>query len=162
MSGRHAAVRFGQSSPAAAIARRQAVLRPWQEHRAQRTALTAYTAFRERHYEAYLQYASLRIGRRAAAETAVTAALTELAVSWTAILGSAGPAAVAWRILHHHVDRAAGCDPTAVAAGNDMQTLHDDAYFLHERLHLDRDRIAEVLGIHLADLPSLPPRSSGG
>jgi hypothetical protein len=161
VSGPRSAARFGQSSTAVVV-RHQALLRPRQEHRAQRTALTAYTAFRERHYESYLQYAALRIGRRGAAEKVVTAAFTELAVSWTAVLGSAGPAAVAWRILHDHVDRAAGCAPAAIAADQDMQTLHDDACFLHEEMHLSRDRIAEVLGIRLVDLPSLPPRSSGG
>ncbi|MEV7862953.1 hypothetical protein AB0O86_30130 [Streptomyces hirsutus] len=121
--------------------------------------LTAYAAFRERHYEPYLQYAALRIGRRGAAEGVVTAAFTELAVSWTAILGSAGPAALAWRILHDHVDRALGCAPAAVPTGQVMQALHSDACFLHERMHLSRERIAEVLGIRPADLPSLPPRS---
>jgi hypothetical protein len=129
------------------------------EHRAQRTALAAYTAFRERHYEPYLQYAALRIGRRGAAEKAVTAAFTELAVSWTAILGSAGPAAVAWRILHDHVDRALGCGPTAVPTSKVVQTLQSDAFILHEQMHLSRDRIAEVLGIHPGDLPGLPPLS---
>ncbi|WP_074995684.1 hypothetical protein [Streptomyces prasinopilosus] len=162
MSGPRPAARFGQSSSAVVIAQRLAPLRPRREHRAQRTALTAYTAFRERHYEPYLQYAALRIGRRGAAEKVVTAVFTELAVSWTAVLGSAGPAAVAWRILHDHVDRAVGCDPTAVAAVQDMQTLHDDACFLHEEMHLSRDRIAEVLGIRPADLPSLPSHSPEG
>ncbi|MFJ4691748.1 hypothetical protein [Streptomyces sp. NPDC088766] len=143
----------------AAVARRHAPVGP-QEHRAQRTALTAYTAFRERHYAPYLQYASLRIGRRQAAERVVTAAFTELAVSWTAVLGSAGPAAVAWRILHDHVDRATGCGPAIVARGQDMQMLHSDACFLHEQMHLSRDRIAEVLGIRPSDLPRLPSLSS--
>jgi hypothetical protein len=151
--------RSGQSPSAAVTARRQAPVHP-QEHRAPRTALTAFTAFRERHYEPYLQYAALRIGRRGTAEKVVTAAFTELAVSWTAILGSAGPAAVAWRIFHDHVDRALGCGSAAVSVDQDMQTLHSDACFLHEQMHLSRDRIAEVLGIRPAELPSLPPRSS--
>jgi hypothetical protein len=116
-------------------------------------------AFRERHYEPYLQYAALRIGGSAAAEAAVIAAFTELAVSWTAILGGAGPAAVAWRILHDHVDRALGCGPTAVPASQIVQTLQYDARFLHEQMHLSPDRIAEVLGIRPADLPSLSARS---
>jgi hypothetical protein len=103
-----------------------------------------------------LQYAALRIGRRRAAETVVTAAFTELAVSWTVILGSAGcPAAGAWRILHDHVDRAVGSGSAALESGRGMQTLHDDACLLHEQMRLSRDRIAEVLGVHPADLPSL-------
>jgi hypothetical protein len=129
------------------------------QDRAQRTALAAYTAFRERHYEPYLQYAALRIGRNAAAETAVVAAFTELAVSWTAILGGAGPAAVAWRILHDHVDRALGRGPTAVPAGQVVQMLQHDAHFLHEQMRLSPERIAEVLGVRPGDLPTLPSRS---
>jgi hypothetical protein len=140
------------------IARRPLATRPL-EHRAPRIALAAYTAFRERHYEPYLQYAALRIGRRGAAERVVTAAFTELAVCWTAVLGSAGPAAVAWRILHDHVDRALEGDPIAVEAGQAVRALHNDAFFLHEQMHLGRDRIAEVLGIRPGELPSLPPPS---
>ncbi|MFH9828209.1 hypothetical protein [Streptomyces bobili] len=153
MIGSRPADRSGQSPSAAAVARRQVPVLAL-EQRAQRTALTAYTAFRERHYDPYLQYAALRIGRRHAAERVVMAAFTELAVSWTAILGGAGPAAVAWRILHDHVDRATG-GPATVATGQDMQMLHSDACFLHEQMHLSRDRIAEVLGIRPADLPRL-------
>lgn len=159
MTGHRPSARSGESAaPAAVITRQQGRVRP-QEHRAPRTALTAYTAFRERHYEPYLQYAALRIGRRGAAETAVTAAFTELAVSWTAILGSAGPAAVAWRILHDHVDRALGYGPASVPADHVVQMLQCDAHFLHDRMHLSRDHIAEVLGIRPADLHSLLPRS---
>ncbi|MEV6948546.1 hypothetical protein AB0N07_42845 [Streptomyces sp. NPDC051172] len=144
--------------PAAVTTGPHARLRPSQD-RAQRTALAAYTAFRERHYEPYLQYAALRIGRSAAAETAVVAAFTELAVSWTAILGGAGPAAVAWRILHDHVDRALGHGPTAVPASQVVQTLQHDAHFLHEQMRLSPERIAEVLGVRPGDLPTLPTRS---
>ncbi|MDO0917811.1 hypothetical protein [Streptomyces sp. DT2A-34] len=158
MSDPRPAPRSRESAPATVIARRPASAQV-QDHRAPRTALAAYTAFRERHYEPYLQYASLRIGRRGAAEGAVTAAFTELAVSWTVILGSAGPAACAWRILHDHVDRALGCGPTAVPDSQVVQGLQHDAHFLHEQMHLSRDRIAEVLGIRPGDLPSLPPRS---
>ncbi|MFF4527419.1 hypothetical protein [Streptomyces bluensis] len=121
--------------------------------------MAAYSAFRERHYEPYLQYAALRIGQPGVAESVVTAAFTELAVSWTAILGSAGPAAVAWCILHDHVDRALGCCPLVAPDRQVVQMLHHDAFFLHEHMHLSRDRIAEVLGIRPRDLPSLPPRS---
>jgi hypothetical protein len=98
------------------IARQQACVCR-EEHRVPRLAVTAYTAFRERHYEPYLQYAALRIGRGGAAETAVSAAFTELAVSWTAILGSADPSVLAWRILHDHVDRALPGGPTTYQGG---------------------------------------------
>ncbi|MEU9381292.1 hypothetical protein AB0D38_09965 [Streptomyces sp. NPDC048279] len=152
------APRSRSAAPAPGVAWQQAHARP-QEHRAPPTALAAYTAFRERHYEPYLQYAALRIGRRQAAERAVTAAFTELAVSWTVVLGSAGPAAVAWRILHDHVDRALGRGP---AAGQAVQTLQHDANFLHEQMHLSSDRIAEVLGIHPSDVPSLLFRPTKG
>lgn len=99
----------------------------------------------------------MRIGRRAAAETAVTAAFTELAVSWTAVLGSDGPAAVAWCILHDHVEQALESASTTVPAGRVAQTLQSDARFLYEQMHLSRDRIAEVLGMRPADVPSLLP-----
>lgn len=158
MSGHRPADRCPQAAPAAIIAGQHAHVR-LPEDRAQRTALAAYTAFRERHYEPYLQYAALRIGRGAAAERAVVAAFTELAVSWTAILGGAGPAAAAWRILHDHVDRALGCGPTSVPASQVVQTLQHDAHFLHEQMHLGPDRIAEVLGVRPGDLPRLPSRS---
>ncbi|MGW1543266.1 hypothetical protein ACWCPM_24015 [Streptomyces sp. NPDC002309] len=138
--------------------RQQACVRRPQT-RVTRAALAAFTAFRERHYEPYLQYAALRIGRRGEAEPIVTAVFTELAVSWTVILGGADPAAVAWRMLHDHVDRAVGCGGTAASAGQMKQALHKDAHFLHEQMHLSRERIAEVLGIRLVDLLSLPPRS---
>ena len=157
MSGPRPAGR-SEHSPSAAVARCHVPVRA-QEHRAQRTALTAYTAFRERHYDPYLQYAVLRIGRSGAAEKAVIAAFTELAVSWTAILGSAGAAAAAWDILQDHVDRAVGCGPTAGPASQVVQTLQHDARLLHEQMHLSPDRIAEVLGIRPEDLPGLTPRS---
>ncbi|MFD5858748.1 hypothetical protein [Streptomyces chartreusis] len=143
------------------IARRHASARQL-EHRAPRSALTAYTAFRERHYEPYLQYAALRIGRRGVAERVVTAAFIEMAVSWTAILGSAGPAALAWLILHDHVDRALGCGPDPVPACRAAQALREDAFFLYEQMNLSRDRIAEVLGIHPVNLPILPSDSTQG
>lgn len=158
MTGPRSAARSGQWAPPAVIARRPPPARP-PEHRVPRISLAAYTAFRERHYEPYLQYATLRIGRRGAAERVVTAAFTELAVCWTAVLGSAGPAAVAWRILHDHVDRALEDDPVAGPAGQVVRTLYNDAFFLHEQMHLSRDRIAEVLGIRPGELPSLPPDS---
>lgn len=143
---------------AAVSAGPHARVRPSQD-RTQRTVLAAYTAFRERHYEPYLQYAALRIGRSAAAETAVLAAFTELAVSWTAILGGTGPAAAAWRILHDHVDRALGRGPATVPASQLVQSLQHDAHFLHEQMRLSPERIAEVLGVRPGDLPTLPPRS---
>ncbi|MGW0817008.1 hypothetical protein ACWD00_27830 [Streptomyces viridiviolaceus] len=154
MSADRPAGRCPQAASAAAVAGRHAPVRT-PEDRAQRTALAAYTAFRERHYEPYLQYAALRLGRGAAAEAVVVAAFTELAVSWTAILGSAGPAAAAWRILHDHIDRALGCGPAAVPA---VQALQHDAHFLHEQMQLSPERIAEVLGIRPENLPSLPTR----
>ncbi|MGW6524007.1 hypothetical protein [Streptomyces sp. NPDC054962] len=157
MTGHRSASQFGVSAPEAVITGQQGRFLA-QDPRAPRTALTAYTAFRERHYEPYLLYAALRIGRPGAAEAAVTAAFTELAVSWTAILGGAGPAAVAWRILHDHVDRALGYGPADVPADHVVQMLRRDAYVLDKRMHLSRDRIAEVLGIRLEDLHSLLPR----
>lgn len=158
MNAHRPADRCPQAAPTAAVAGRHAPVRPPQD-RAQRTALAAFTAFRERRYEPYLQYAALRIGRSAAAEAAVMAAFTELAVSWTAILGGAGPAAAAWRILHDHIDRALGCGPNAVPAGQAVQALQHDAHFLHEQMQLSPERIAEVLGIRPENLPSLPPRA---
>ncbi|MEU2772881.1 hypothetical protein ABZ646_08100 [Streptomyces sp. NPDC007162] len=158
MSAHRPADHCSKAAPAAAVAGRRAPACP-PEDRAQRTALTAYTAFRERHYEPYLRYAALRIGRGAAAEAAVVAAFTELAVSWTAILGGAGPAAAAWQILHDHIDRALGCGPTAVPAAQVVQTLQHDALVLHEQMQLSPERIAEVLGLRPGDLPSLPARA---
>ncbi|MGW0874257.1 hypothetical protein ACWD3Z_27790 [Streptomyces sp. NPDC002740] len=145
------------SAPAFVITGQQGRLLP-RDHRVPRTALTAYTAFHERHYEPYLLYAVLRIGRPKVAEAAVTAAFTELAVSWTTILGGAGPAAAAWRILHGSVDSAMGYGPADVPADHVVQMLRRDAYVLDKRMHLSRDRIAEVLGIRPGDLHSLLPR----
>ncbi|MDR6981018.1 hypothetical protein J2X68_007760 [Streptomyces sp. 3330] len=157
MSGHRPAARSGVSAPeSVSTGQRDRFLH--RDHRVPRSALTAYTAFRERHYEPYLLYAALRIGRPGAAEAAVTAAFTELAMSWTAILGDARPAAAAWRILHDHVDRALGYGPADVSADHVVQMLRRDAYVLDKRMHLSRDRIAEVLGIRPGDLHSLLPR----
>ncbi|RPF39347.1 hypothetical protein [Streptomyces sp. TLI_185] len=117
------------------------------EARAGRATLAAYAVFRERHYEPYLHYAALRIGRHEAAETAVTAAFTELAVSWTAVLGSAGPAAIAWRILHHHIDHALGLSPGQASGGRPVWALLHDVHLLHQEMHLSCERIAEVVGL---------------
>ncbi|MFJ5035302.1 hypothetical protein ACIQB5_46480 [Streptomyces sp. NPDC088560] len=116
--------------------------------------MAAFAAFRERHYEPYLQYAALRIGRYGAAERAVAAAFTELAVSWTVVLGSSGPAAVAWDILHDHIGQALdGCCPPSLPG----RSLHLEAQVLHRRLQLSSERVAEVLGIPVEDVCGLLP-----
>ncbi|MFJ4689218.1 hypothetical protein [Streptomyces sp. NPDC088789] len=122
--------------------------------------LAAFAAFRERHYEPYLQYAALRIGRPGAAETAVAAAFTELAVSWTTVLGRADPAAAAWCILHEHIDRALGMVPPGACGGGIAPSLRQDAYLLHKGMRLSGDRIAELLGLSPGDIRCL--LSSGG
>ncbi|MFJ4519205.1 hypothetical protein ACIP6V_09700 [Streptomyces sp. NPDC088770] len=160
MSGYLPAAQPWQSALVADITQRRVQAGP-EGQRAQRTALTAYAAFRERHYESYLQYAGLRIGQRGAAEAAVDAAFTELAVSWTVLLGSAGPAAAAWRILHNHINRALGLGATTAPASRVVQTLQQDAHLLHQRMHLTHDRIAEVLGVRPGDVLRLLPRSAG-
>ncbi|MEV5980974.1 hypothetical protein [Streptomyces sp. NPDC052114] len=122
--------------------------------RSQRAVLAAFDAFRQRHYQPYLEYALLRLGRSAAAESAVSAAFTELAVSWHLVLGSPEPAAIAWRILHEHVDNALG--PAARVADEPRRgALRRDACLLHDEMHLSCERTAEVLGICQADLVGL-------
>ncbi|WP_145883812.1 hypothetical protein [Streptomyces sp. BK340] len=122
--------------------------------------MTAFAAFRERHYEPYLQYAALRIGQDCAAETAVAAAFTELAVSWTVVLGSTIPAAVAWDILHDHIDHAVGVKTQTSAPGRAARSLQLDAHVLHRRLRLSSERVAEVLGVAREDLVGLLPSSA--
>ncbi|WP_326725851.1 hypothetical protein OHT59_47030 [Streptomyces sp. NBC_00243] len=80
MTGRRRVAANGLPTPAMVLARHRLPVHA-RELRAERRALAPYAAFRERHYEPYLQYAGLRIGRHRAAESAVTAAFTELAVS---------------------------------------------------------------------------------
>ncbi|MCF3118324.1 hypothetical protein IPZ68_01165 [Streptomyces arenae] len=123
--------------------------------RSQRAALAAFDAFRQRHYQPYLGYALLRLGRPAAAESVVSAAFTELAVSWHLVLGSPEPAAIAWRILHEHVDGALG--PAAARAADEPRrgALRRDACLLHDQMHLSCERTAEVMGICQADLAGL-------
>jgi hypothetical protein len=146
-----------ESAPVGVTARRRACARR-SEHRAPRSALDSYAAFRERFFEPYLLYTTWRIGRLAAAEKVVAAAFTELAVSWTAVLGSASPAVVAWSILHDHVDYALGYGSAPDAAGALAQAAPSEVFFLHEQMHMSRDRIADVLGVRPVDLPSLPAR----
>ncbi|MCZ0991769.1 hypothetical protein [Streptomyces diastatochromogenes] len=119
--------------------------------------MAAFAAFRERQFEPYLQYAALRIGQPCAAEKAVAAAFTELAVSWTVVLGSSGPAAVAWDILHDHIDHALGLETQTSPSGRTVRSLQLDAHVLHRRLRLSSERVAEVLGVALEDLASLLP-----
>ncbi|MEV3972805.1 hypothetical protein AB0K68_32435 [Streptomyces sp. NPDC050698] len=143
----------------AAAWRRPCVRRP--EHRAPHSVLASYVAFRERLYEPYVLYTTWRMGQLAAAERVVAAAFTELAVSWTTVLGSASPAVVAWSILHDHVDKALGLGAVADADAADAlgQALPSDVAFLREHMHMSRDRIADVLGVRPVDLPSLPASS---
>ncbi|MEG8281273.1 hypothetical protein [Streptomyces sp. AHA2] len=132
------------------------------EHRAPQAALASFVAFRERLYEPYMLYTTWRMGRLAAAERVVTAAFTELAVSWLAVLGSASPAVVAWGILHHHVDQALGLDAVGdVADARAQQVLPSDVAFLREYMHMSRDRIADVLGLRPVDLPDLAAHDPG-
>lgn len=125
--------------------------------RAERSAVTAFAAFRERHYEPYLQYAALRIGQYGVAERAVAAAFTELAVSWTVVLGSPGPAAVAWDILHDHIGQALNERFCPRPSTRPARSLHLEAQVLHRRLQLSSERVAEVLGIPVADVYGLLP-----
>ncbi|MGW0578821.1 hypothetical protein ACWD25_23270 [Streptomyces sp. NPDC002920] len=119
--------------------------------------MAAFTAFCERHYEPYVQYAALRIGQHGAAEAAVAAAFTELAVSWTAVLGSPGPAAVAWGILQDHVDHALGQRRRTAPHSRAAHTLRQDAQLLYGQMQLSSERVAEVLGVLPSDVPSLLP-----
>ena len=159
MTGRRRAAATGLPAPAVVLARHRMPVSAG-ELRAERRALAAYAAFRERHYEQYVQYAALRIGRHRAAELAVSAAFTELAVSWTAVLGSAGPAAVAWRILHDHIDDVLGRRPAHASGGQMVRALQHDVYLLHQQIHTSRDGIAEVLGISPDQVSGLLQRSS--
>ncbi|MFJ6900586.1 hypothetical protein [Streptomyces hokutonensis] len=159
MTGRREVAATGWPAPAVVLARHRMPVRAG-ELRAERRALAAYAAFRERHYEPYLQYVGLRIGWHGAAESVVTAAFTELAVSWTAVLGSAGPAAVAWRILSDHIDDVLG-RRSGHASGHQMvQALRDDVYLMHQQMHMSRDRIAELLGIAPDQVSGLLQHSS--
>jgi hypothetical protein len=106
-----------------------------------------------------LQYAALRLGTPGPAEAAVTAAFTELAVAWTAILGSAGPAHVAWCILHDHIDHALGLHPTGSHVST-ARELRRDVQMLRRQMHLSCERIAEVIGIPSDQVPGLLPRSA--
>ncbi|MFD3821929.1 hypothetical protein [Streptomyces sp. NPDC058625] len=126
--------------------------------------MTAFTVFRERHYEPYVQYAALRIGQYGAAERVVAAAFTELAVSWTVALGSAGPAAIAWDILRDHIGQAVGERRRPCPFARSVQSLQMEAQVLHRRLQLSSERVAEVLGVPVEDicglLPASDPRTS--
>ncbi|SNX88455.1 hypothetical protein SAMN06272735_8905 [Streptomyces sp. TLI_55] len=128
--------------------------------RAERAALASYAAFREGRYEPYLQFAALCLGRSGPAQAAVTAAFTELAVAWTAILGSAAPAAVAWRILHDHIDRARGVQPAGRNGGPTVRELRDDVQVLSRQMYLSCERIAEVTGVPPEQVSGLLLRAS--
>ncbi|MEV0259041.1 hypothetical protein AB0H82_32855 [Streptomyces sp. NPDC050732] len=123
--------------------------------RSQRTVLAAFDAFRQRHYQPYLDYALLRLGRGEAAEATIAAAFTELAVSWHQVLRSSEPAAIAWRMLHQHIDHALGHARTDVSALGGVGALQRDARLLRDQLHLSSERTAEVMGITESDLAGL-------
>lgn len=125
--------------------------------RAEQAAVAAYTAFRERHYEPYVQYATLRIGQYGAAEKVVAATFTELAVSWIVVLGSAGPAAIAWDILRDHIGQAVGERRCPCPLVRSVGTLQMEAQVLHRRLQLSSERVAEVLGVPVEDVCGLLP-----
>ncbi|MER6406242.1 hypothetical protein ABT269_22545 [Streptomyces viridosporus] len=119
--------------------------------------MTAFAAFRERYYEHYVQYAALRLGAYVSAEEVVAAAFTELAVSWTVVLGSSGPAAVAWDILHDHIEQALGPVQFPCPSRRPARSLHLDAQVLHRRLQLSSARVAEVLGLAAEEVFRLLP-----
>lgn len=123
--------------------------------RSQRAALAAFDAFRQRHYQPYLGYTLLRLGRMDTAEATVAAAFTELAVSWHLVLRSSEPAAIAWHILHDHVDRALGPAAGRTAEEGEAGALRRDACLLHDQMHLSSEKAAEVMGIGSADLVGL-------
>ncbi|MEW2134932.1 hypothetical protein [Streptomyces sp. NPDC005435] len=125
--------------------------------RAERAAVAAFAAFRERHYESYLQYTEVRIGHYGPAERVVAEAFTELAVSWTAVLGSSGPAAVAWDILHEHIDHALGAGSAFAPSEKPARSLHLEAHVLCRRLRLSSERVAELLGRPVDDIRGLLP-----
>ncbi len=85
----------------------------------------------------------------------MAAAFTELAVSWHMTLGSSGPAAIAWRTLHVHVDEALEHAQEPPQGGSVTRALERDAHLLHDQLHFSCERAAEVMGIASTEFPRL-------
>ncbi|MFJ4963418.1 hypothetical protein EES43_00190 [Streptomyces sp. ADI96-02] len=108
-----------------------------------RTAVIAFRAFRDLYRDAYLAYATARLGSHGPAEQVVDDTLTALAVHWSSALGCSHPAAVAWRLLSSCVDAANGSPPRCPAG----RPCAADAHVLRCHLRMESTRAAELMGL---------------
>jgi RNA polymerase sigma factor (sigma-70 family) len=69
---------------------------------ARRLSLT-FDAFYDTHHQAWLRFAHLQVGSRAAAEQVVSHAATRLAENWAHVLRQETVQAYAWAVLKEHV-----------------------------------------------------------
>ncbi|MFI1018169.1 hypothetical protein [Streptomyces sp. NPDC020965] len=115
-------------------------------HHQRPAASATLEAFTQFHHDRYLRYARARLDDPAAAATAVAETFTDLSVVWKEILSSPSPAALAWRILRHAVERrprASDGEP----AGPAFTAEQADAMLLHGHLDMPVAEAADVMGI---------------
>jgi RNA polymerase sigma-70 factor (ECF subfamily) len=111
-----------------------------------------FLAFHQLYRSAYVRWAELHLGTRAAAEEAVDHAFTHLAAEWRQVLRHDSPAGRAWEILKRHTAEAAR------AAGRPVGAVDAAAAFDTHALRTAVDpvgELAETLSVYRAigDLP---------
>ncbi|RKN07318.1 sigma-70 family RNA polymerase sigma factor [Streptomyces radicis] len=112
-----------------------------------------FRAFHQLYRPAYVRWAELYLGERAAAEEAVDRAFERLAAEWGDVLRLDSPAGYSWSVLKHHTLK-------AVAASGRRPVVMDTAAFETKALHSAVDPIGELeesLGIYQA-IRELPER----
>ena len=112
------------------------------------TACTVFQAFHHLHYTMYLRYAQVRTGDIEVAARAVERCFAELARRWPEILRSAGPAAMAWRILARQIAPHDGPEPTGAGMARDVRILHRE-------LGVSPTRAADVMGLDTGTVQGL-------
>jgi hypothetical protein len=116
----------------------------------------AYAAFHQLHHALYTRYALIRTGDTDAAGRAVEAAFAELARTWTHVLGSARPAALAWDVLRWHVAAHTREERERVLqVRRGPASRRDDALLLQRQLGLAAQRAADLMGIDVCRLRAL-------
>ncbi|MEU8702421.1 hypothetical protein AB0C61_33125 [Streptomyces sp. NPDC048680] len=116
---------------------------PLYEASGYRTALIAFRAFRDLYRAGYIAYATARLGTHELAERVVEDSFTALAVHWSATLGCAHPAALAWRLLAACVDDADGT-PLPCPGGRSCSSA---AHVLRDHLRMDIGRASDLMGL---------------
>ncbi|GAB2607075.1 hypothetical protein GCM10027168_44900 [Streptomyces capparidis] len=131
-----------------------------------------FVAFYVLYHRHYLEYARLRLGSHEAAVQTLRETFGELALAWDYVLSTPSPSAHAWAVFTRHVrDRAhtpqrrrlflrrpgRSAPPPSHSALCRRRDLDDDIDILRRLKHTDT-QIAELTGMHVADVRAAPVR----